>query len=148
MALVRRFEQKWTQILALDLRVLHDLEEPIHPYDLLARVRMMTWHWGQGDRHVVLDHAEKTIRHEGMDCADFRVVLTESAPVGSPPGHAFILGRGLVCAHPSDPHRIVEILYRVRNLDGRLLAVDQRAGDAFVDSIRWLAIDEGGGAAE
>lgn len=145
----RLLEQAWSQKLVLDLKVLHAFEEPVHPYDLLAMVRMMASTADRGDRLEVLDHAEKLIRHEGMDCADFQVVMTENAPVGSPPGFAYVMGRGMICAHPSDRRRVVDVEYVVRNLDGRLLAVDQQAGNAFVESIRWQPLDGvGNGAAK
>ena len=77
-----------------------------------------------------------------MDCADYRFAMQKSVMVESRKGYSILQGRGLVCVHPADRRRIAEIQFAVWNLDGRVLAVDEEAGNAFLESIRWRPLDE------
>lgn len=138
----RRLGREWALGFTLDLKAPPRFDEPTHPYDLLALVRMRTFGADREDRFDVLEHSEELIRHEGMDCALFQFAMKENAPAGPEAGFAIILGRGLICAHPTDPHRIADAVYVIRSLDGRLLAVDEEVGNAFLESIRWNTIDE------
>jgi hypothetical protein len=67
--------------------------------------------------------------------------MQQAVEVGAETGYSIIVGRGLVCAHPTDRRRIANLQFAVQNLDGRVLAVDEALGNAFLDSIRARPVD-------
>lgn len=140
-AVLRAIGNVWTHGMLVEITVPPPLPEPVHAYDLLASARMHAASLEREPRFEVAQHGERLIRHHGMDCADFHFVMERRDEIDGEARHSALLGRGLVCAHPVDPRRIANLQYTVQNLDGRLLAVDQALGDAFLDSLRSRPVD-------
>jgi hypothetical protein len=141
LAVVRALAETWSHGMSLELTVPPPFPEPVHAYDLLAAARMNASNLGRSPQIDVVEHAERLIRHHDMDCADFRFALEQQVVTGGETGYVVLIGRGLVCAHPDDARRIANLQYAVQSLDGRILAVDEAIGDAFLDSLRALPID-------
>ncbi len=137
----RELGAEWSHGMFFELTVPPPLEEAVHPYDLLAAARINASNLDRERQIEMLQHEERLIRHHGMDCAESRFAMRQAVEIGSETGYGIVVGRGLVCAHPSDRRRIANLHYAVRNLDGRLLAVDEALGDAFLDSLRSRPID-------
>jgi hypothetical protein len=137
----RTISAEWSHGMVFELTVPPPFPEPVHPYDLLAAARMNASNLDREKRFEILQHDEKLIRHHGMDCADFRFAMQQAVEVGAETGYSIIVGRGLVCAHPTDRRRIANLQFAVQNLDGRVLAVDEALGNAFLDSIRARPVD-------
>ena len=140
-SVLRAFGDVWTHGMLVEITVPPPLPEPVHPYDLLASARMHAASLEREQRFAVAQRGERLIRHHGMDCADFHFALERRDEIDGQARYSALLGRGLVCAHPADPRRIANLQYTVQNLDGRLLAVDQALGEAFLDSIRSRSVD-------
>jgi hypothetical protein len=130
----------WLQNFSLLFRVPPRFDEAVHPYDLLALARMKAASTERSERLDLLEHSERLVSHRGLVCAEFRFAIRDAGPPerDSVPNH--LLGRGFLCIHPDDPHNMTEIEYSIRSLDGRLLEVDERIGNAFLESIRPLAL--------
>lgn len=137
----RTVSAEWSHGMVLELTVPEPLPEPVHPYDLLAAARMNASNLDREKRFEILQHDERLVRHHGMDCADFRFAMRQAVETDAGTGYSFIVGRGLVCAHPADPRRIANLQFAVQNLDGRVLAVDEALGSAFLDSFRSRPVD-------
>ena len=146
LAVIRALAETWSHGMSLELSVPAPFAEPVHAYDLLAAARMNASNLDRTQQVEVVEHAERLIRHHGMDCADFRFELEQQVSSGGETGYVGLMGRGLVCAHPGDPRRIANIQYTIQSLDGRILAVDEAIGDAFLDSLRSLPVDASGAA--
>ncbi|MEZ4278721.1 MAG: hypothetical protein R3F21_03760 [Myxococcota bacterium] len=132
----RALGEAWSHGMVVEITVPPPLPDPVHPYDLLASARVNAANLAREAQIDLVDHGERLVEHQGMDCVDFYFMLARRHEVDGETRHSAQLGRGLVCRHPRDARRIVNLRYAVENHDGRLMAVDQALGDAFLDSIR------------
>lgn len=136
LAVGRALGEVWSHGMLVEITVPPPLPEPVHPYDLLASARVNAANLAREAQVDLVDHGERLVEHQGMDCVDFYFMLARRHEVDGETRHSAQLGRGLVCSHPHDARRIVNLRYTVENHDGRLMAVDQALGDAFLASIR------------
>jgi hypothetical protein len=93
-------------------------------------------------RYKLTSHSETTTNRLGINCVEYNKSWVDYGGISTLNKKLLMVAHGSICIHPDSSDRLIEINYSSRNLSGNIPQELINEGEAFINSLQALPIDE------